>query len=174
MKNVKKVSKTIFLGTFVRYLNFFPFIIFLQPIKVLSGEQLYYIRCFLRKYNISINRIKGSFLKLSLLKFYDHRELSTLKIGPAFFVFNENLFSFLGSVKILQHINIFFVPFFFKINNFVLSQYVCNTFFDIVKKGGLSLHFFFAFPFFFFVLSLNSFLNFLLYKKMFSEFFLVK
>lgn len=174
MKNLKKVSKTLFLNSFIKHLNFFPIIIFLQPIKILSGEQLYHVRCFLRKYDISINRIKGSFLKLSLLKFYEQKNLSTLKVGAAFFITNINFFSLFESLKILRYIDIFFVPFFFKINNSIISPYVYNSFFDILKRNNLSIYFFFTFSFFFFIFSINFFLNFLLYRKMFSEFFFVK
>lgn len=172
MKNLKRVSKTLFLNNFIRDLSFFPIITFLKPVKILSGEQLYHVRCFLRKYNISINRIKGSFLKLSLLKFFEQKDSSILKIGPAFFIVNADLFSFLESLKILKYIEIFFVPFFVKMNNLIINHHAFSEFLNIIKRrGDFSMYFFFSFPLFFFIFYINFFFNFLLYRKMFSEFF---
>lgn len=175
MKNLKRVSKTLFLAYSMKHLNVFPFIVFLQPIKVSSGDQLYNIRCFLTKHNIAINRIKGSFLKLGISKLYKCKALVDLNIGSAFIISGTNAFLFLESLKVLGFINEFFIPFFFKVNNVIISQYAWSFFLSILKKSsGASIHFFFLFPFWFFIFSLNFFLNFILYKKMFSEFFFIK
>jgi hypothetical protein len=144
----------------------------------MSGEHFFLVRSFLRGYNVSLIRIKGSFLKLSLDNFLFDKgkgmNFFFLKNGTLFYVFGEGFSNFLFYLKVLKRVEMFFRPLFYKVLNCFFSSDLWQELFQIITDEKRNVFIFGFFPFLlnFFVFILC--LNFFLYRRVFLEFFINK